>query len=71
MKITEFENCVDPQAVAYINPIALRTAKTLQSFGRPECNRVKSPYPDRHCLPSSHIRHTVCVEFVWSSMAGP
>ena len=29
MKITEFENCVDPQDVAYINPIALRMAKTL------------------------------------------
>ena len=24
------------------NPIALRTAKTLQSFGCSECNRVKS-----------------------------
>ena len=25
----------------FINPIALRTAKTLWSFGRSECNRVK------------------------------
>ena len=24
-----------------LNPIALRTAKTLWSFGRSECNRVK------------------------------
>ena len=25
----------------YVNPIALRTAKTLWSFGHSECNRVK------------------------------
>ena len=26
-----------------LNPTALRTAKTLQSFGLSECNRVKVP----------------------------
>ena len=25
------------------NPVALRTAKTLWSFGRSECNRVRGP----------------------------
>ena len=29
---------------AKFNPVALRTAKTLLSFGRSECNRVKKNY---------------------------
>ena len=29
--------------LTYINPIALRMAKTLWSFGRSECNMVKFP----------------------------
>ena len=32
----------------FLNLIALRTAKTLWSFGHSECNRVK---PKSHCIP--------------------
>ena len=28
-------------AIGFVNPIALRRAKTLYSFGHSECNRVK------------------------------
>ena len=35
------------QSGSTLNPIALRTAKTLSSFGRSECNRVKKEFdPD-------------------------
>ena len=33
----KIENCI----VVSFNPIAVRTAKTLWSFSRSECNRVK------------------------------
>ena len=34
----------------YLNPIALRMAKTLLSFGRSECNRVKLTLVQRFSL---------------------
>ena len=30
-----------------INPIAVRTVKTVQSFGHSECNRVKSHHSNK------------------------
>ena len=54
MKIIEFAKWVDPYEVALdvnilsacltLYPTALSTAKTLWSFGRSECNRVKGKY---------------------------
>ena len=35
-------HCSYLQTDSFHNPYALRMAKTLWSFGRPECNRVKS-----------------------------
>ena len=49
---TNANNCIAPKKhfgqglhwkmEQYINPISLKTAKTLWSFGRSECNRVKA-----------------------------
>ena len=36
------------KVLVHFNPIALRTAKTLWSFGRSECNRVKHKYLCMH-----------------------
>ena len=42
-----------------INPIALRMAKTLLSFGHSECNRVKNPLvPAKHIVESKIIAIT-------------
>ena len=35
--------------VQHCNPIALKTAKTLLSFGRSECNRVKQSFGHSEC----------------------
>ena len=49
--------------ITVVNPIALRTAKTPQSFGRSECNRVIDYFEvdiDRNkCLQTS-LRHHIC-----------
>ena len=39
--ITKILHCLDV-AVFTLNPFALRMAKTLWSFGRSECNKVKN-----------------------------
>ena len=33
-----------------LNPIAVRTAKTLWSFGRSECNRSKKMFIEEHIV---------------------
>ena len=39
--------------LTHLNPIALRTAKTLQSFGRSECSRVKLKQGDEELFMQS------------------
>ena len=36
--------------VSMLNPTALRTAKTLLSFGRSECNRVNSTFAESSAI---------------------
>ena len=40
-QIIQNYQCLNDLQIQTFNPIALRTAKTLWSFGRSECNRVK------------------------------
>ena len=44
-----------------LNPIALRMAKTLWSFGLSECNRVKDFSPDAsHIVFNNHCNQKFC-----------
>ena len=53
-ELSSFISCV----LSLFNPIALRTAKTLWSFGRSECNRAK---PNGRILPrSAKLFLTLC-----------
>ena len=47
-----------------INPIALRTVKTLWSFGRSECSRVNCRCKSMHCFlldSCSCLQHDSCI----------
>ena len=45
LKLFPFVKMAEKLVIIYFNPTALRTAKTLWSFGRSECNRVKHTLP--------------------------
>ena len=47
----------------YFNPIALRTVKTPQSFGRSECNRVKMHKDTSICSPI--IKGNIICQFLF------